>query len=98
VELLTGGMALWSLIRDDKLFQLPSLLQRGRGFGMIRIEDSLNALVATGTVTVETAKIFADDARLIGQVPAPGSGAGAPESASNRRKGNVLNPFAKKDS
>ncbi len=98
VELLTGGMALWSLIRDDKLFQLPSLLQRGRGFGMIRIEDSLNALVATGTVTVETAKIFADDARLIGQVPAPGSGAGAAESASNRRKGNVLNPFAKKDS
>ena len=48
VELLTGGMALWTLIRDDKLFQLPSLLQRGRAFGMIRIEDSLNELLASG--------------------------------------------------
>jgi twitching motility protein PilT len=66
VELLTGGMALWSLIRDDKLFQLPSLLQRGRGFGMIRIEDSLNALVSAGTVSAGTAKEYADDPRLIG--------------------------------
>jgi twitching motility protein PilT len=62
-------MALWSLIRDDKLFQLPSLLQRGRGFGMIRIEDSLNALVEAGTITLETAKHHADDPRLIGAAP-----------------------------
>jgi twitching motility protein PilT len=65
-ELLTGGMALWSLIRDDKLFQLPSLLQRGRGFGMIRLEDSLNALVEAGTVSIDTAKQHASDPRLIG--------------------------------
>jgi twitching motility protein PilT len=93
VELLTGGMALWSLIRDDKLFQLPSLLQRGRGFGMIRIEDSLNALVASGTVTVETAKIFADDARLIGTASTAASGA---KETSHRQKGNMRNPFSKK--
>jgi twitching motility protein PilT len=66
VELLSGGMALWSLIRDDKLFQLPSLLQRGRSFGMIRIEDSLNALVASGVITAESAKQYAYDPRLIG--------------------------------
>lgn len=98
VELLTGGMALWSLIRDDKLFQLPSLLQRGRAFGMIRIEDSLNALVASGAVTAETAKTFADDARLIEQRPVEGSGAGTAEAAPHKRKVNVRNPFAKKDS
>jgi twitching motility protein PilT len=98
VELLTGGMALWSLIRDDKLFQLPSLLQRGRAFGMIRIEDSLNALVASGAVTAETAKTFAGDARLIEQRPLGGSGAGIAEAAPHKRKGNVRNPFAKKDS
>ena len=66
-ELLTGGMALWSLIRDDKLFQLPSLLQRGRAFGMIRIEDSLNALIESGAISSEEAKRHADDPRLIGQ-------------------------------
>jgi twitching motility protein PilT len=76
VELLTGGMALWTLIRDDKLFQLPSLLQRGRAFGMIRIEDSLNELLATDEISMETAKMFADDPRALeghrqGQQPPP---------------------------
>ena len=71
-ELLTGNMALWSLIRDDKLFQLPSLLQRGRAFGMIRIEDSLNALIAAGTISADVAKRYADDPRLIGQSPVGG--------------------------
>jgi twitching motility protein PilT len=71
-ELLTGNMALWSLIRDDKLFQLPSLLQRGRAFGMIRIEDSLNALVDAGTISADTARRYADDPRLIGQQPVGG--------------------------
>lgn len=92
-ELLTGGMALWTLIRDDKLYQLPSLLQRGRAFGMIRIEDSLNELVSCGAIAAETARAFADDPRLIG--------AGEPASASQpshdgdaRRRGR--NPFAKK--
>ena len=74
-ELLTGGMALWSLIRDDKLFQLPSLLQRGRAFGMIRIEDSLNALLQAGTISVNEAKRCADDPRLI-QTGAVGGGKG----------------------
>ncbi len=76
VELLTGGMALWTLIRDDKLFQLPSLLQRGRAFGMIRIEDSLNELLSSGEISMETAKMFADDPRALedpqqGQPQAP---------------------------
>ena len=89
VELLTGNMALWSLIRDDKLFQLPSLLQRGRGFGMIRVEDSLNELLAAGLITEKVAKLFADDPRLIGGTasagkPVPPNRARS-ESSSNRR-------------
>ena len=96
VELLTGGMALWSLIRDDKLFQLPSLLQRGRGFGMIRIEDSLNELAAAGTISIDTAKIFADDPRLI----APGRGGResppSPPKRGQDRKGTKRNIFSKK--
>ena len=73
VELLTGSIALWSLIRDDKLFQLPSLLQRGRAFGMIRIEDSLKELVTRGQISLETATAFADDPRLLADGPRPQS-------------------------
>jgi twitching motility protein PilT len=89
-------MALWSLIRDDKLFQLPSLLQRGRGFGMIRIEDSLNALVASGSITAESAKLYADDPRLIGQAINPGVRPTPEEPA--RRKGNGRGLFSRKGS
>lgn len=60
-ELITGNVPLWSLIRDDKLFQLPSLLQRGRAFGMIRIEDSLSALARGGVITEAEAQRHADD-------------------------------------
>jgi twitching motility protein PilT len=96
VELLTGGMALWTLIRDDKLYQLPSLLQRGRAFGMIRIEDSLNELLSSGVISMETARMFADDPRLIGQ-PQPTSPQ-PPQAADQGRKGAVRNLLSKKGS
>ena len=95
VELLTGGMALWTLIRDDKLFQLPSLLQRGRAFGMIRIEDSLNELLSSGVISMETAKAFADDPRVIGhsaeQPMSPNQA-----SPAQSTKGTMRNLFSKK--
>lgn len=65
-ELITGNIPLWSLIRENKLFQLPSLLQRGRNYGMIRVEDSLNDLLARGVIDEDTAKFAADDPRMIG--------------------------------
>ncbi|MFW2390728.1 MAG: type IV pilus twitching motility protein PilT [Polyangiales bacterium] len=95
-ELLTGGMALWTLIRDDKLFQLPSLLQRGRGFGMIRIEDSLNGLLSEGVISVETAKAYADDARAIDQAT-PSSKAQAAQPGDRPAKGTMRNLFSKKE-
>jgi twitching motility protein PilT len=64
-ELITGSIPLWSLIRDNKLFQLPSLLQRGRNYGMIRAEDSLNELIARGVIEEATARAVADDPRAI---------------------------------
>ena len=48
VELLPGSIALWSLIRDNKTFQIPSLQQRGKGFGIIRLDESLADLVRAG--------------------------------------------------
>jgi len=55
IELVTGVLPLAVLIRDDKLFQLPNLMQRGRAFGMIRFDDSLAELVRAGKITEETA-------------------------------------------
>ncbi len=95
VELLTGNMALWSLIRDDKLFQLPSLLQRGRAFGMIRIEDSLNGLLSAGVISEEAAKAYADDPRVIGDATPVGEP--KPQDRERARKGSRRNLFSKKD-
>ncbi len=61
VELVTGVLPLATLIREDKLFQLPSLMMRGRSFGMIRLDDSLAELVRAGRITSETALATADN-------------------------------------
>lgn len=90
VEMLTGNLPLWNLIRDDKLFQLPSLQQRGRAFGMIRIEDSLNEMIERDLVDEKVAKTFADDPRGVGKkvVPDP--------NAEPEKKGGLRNMFGKK--
>lgn len=89
-ELITGNIPLWTLIRDNKLFQLPSLLQRGRAYGMIRIEDSLSTLLEAGTITEESAKLYADDPRSL---KLPGAAAAAPTPAPKR--GGLRNLFGK---
>lgn len=55
VELLTGSVPLWTLIRENKMFQLPSLQQRGRSMGMIRLDAALETLLAAGTITASEA-------------------------------------------
>jgi twitching motility protein PilT len=61
-ELLPGSISLWSLIRDNKTYQIPSLQQRGKGLGIIRFDDSLLELVRTGRTTLEIAKEWAENA------------------------------------
>ena len=56
IEVVTGVLPLAVLIRDDKLYQLPNLMQRGRAFGMIRFDDSLAELLRSGRITEETAR------------------------------------------
>jgi twitching motility protein PilT len=55
VELLTGCLPLSAMIRDDKLYQLPNLMQRGRILGMIRLDDSLAELVRAGKISSDAA-------------------------------------------
>lgn len=61
VELMVGVLALATLIRDNKLFQLPNLMQRGRAFGMLRLDDSLLELVRTGKLAEDVALRHADN-------------------------------------
>jgi twitching motility protein PilT len=92
IELVTGVLPLAVLIRDDKLFQLPNLMQRGRSFGMIRFDESLAELVKTGKITEEVAMQFAETKSTLAQSikgPAPVAAAAA--------KGRFGNLFGKKD-
>jgi twitching motility protein PilT len=61
VELLVGMLALANMIRDNKLFQLPNLMQRGKAFGMIRLDDSLLELVRAGKLAEDLALRYADN-------------------------------------
>ncbi len=61
-ELLPGSIGLWSLIRDNKTFQIPSLQQRGKGIGIIRFDDSLVDAVKAGRTSLEIAKQYAENA------------------------------------
>jgi twitching motility protein PilT len=60
-ELLPGSISLWSLIRDNKTFQIPSLQQRGKGIGIIRFDDSLLDAVNAGRTSLEIAKQYAEN-------------------------------------
>ncbi len=89
IEMLTGNIQLWNLIRDQKLIQLPSLMQRGLSLGMIRVDDSLKKLVLEGIITEEVAFEYAEDVRQLKQElrvaagPAPQAMAGPPPQRGN---------------
>lgn len=62
IELLPGSTPLSGIIRDSKTFQIPSLQQRGKALGIIRLDDSLADLVKAG-------RVRADDVLPLAQNP-----------------------------
>ena len=68
VELLTGVLPLAALIRDNKLFQVGSLQQRGRAFGMIRMDDSLAELVRRGRIHEQVALRASENRKELGRI------------------------------
>jgi twitching motility protein PilT len=54
-EILIGGSALASLIREGKTFQIPSIMQGGAAVGMQTMDLALERLVQKGTVSAEAA-------------------------------------------
>jgi twitching motility protein PilT len=58
-ELLIVTPAVSNLIREDKTFQLPSVMQTGKAQGMMVLDDSLQQLLAAGLVEGEEVRRFA---------------------------------------
>ncbi len=59
-ELLPGCVPLSALIRENKTFQIPSLQQRSKALGIVRLDDALADLVQGLHVSLEAAQAFAE--------------------------------------
>ena len=98
IELVTGVLPLAVLIRDDKLYQLPNLMQRGRAFGMIRMDESLLELVRTGRISEEVAREASDQKRELSAAIAPPAPAPQPNpSAISSTTSKIKTLFGRKD-
>jgi twitching motility protein PilT len=73
MEVLMGIPAISNLIREGKTFQVPSIMQTGKKYGMVLLNDALMDLVRRKVV--EPAEAYfkaADKATLAGQLRAAG--------------------------
>ncbi len=61
LEVLYLKPSVSNLIREEKTFQIRSVMQTGKSEGMTLLDDSIADLVKTGQVTKETARRFAED-------------------------------------
>ncbi len=89
-ELLPGSVALWSLIRDNKTFQIPSLQQRGRGFGILRLDESLADLVRAGRTTLAAAMAVAENPEDLEAALTSKQAAKAPPAEAPKKDGGLL--------
>jgi twitching motility protein PilT len=61
LEVLIGVPAIANLIREGKTFQIPSIMQTGKKFGMVTLNDALIDLVKRGAISAEEAYVKAVD-------------------------------------
>jgi twitching motility protein PilT len=71
-EILVGSQALSAMIRENKTFQIPSLMQGGQAQGMQTMDMALERLVREGTISVETAIEKAADKESFTKLFKPG--------------------------
>lgn len=67
LEVLVVNQAVGNLIRENKTFQIQSILQTGGAQGMRLLDDSLAELVRAGTITREEALLHCEEAKRIPQ-------------------------------
>jgi twitching motility protein PilT len=60
-EIMIATVPLANLIRTEKTYQIPSIMQTGRGVGMQSSDDAIMELYKAGKITGQTAVEFADN-------------------------------------
>ena len=68
VEILIGTLSMANLIRDGKVFQIPSMMQMGKAVGMQVMDDSIMSLLKAGTIRAKEAYRNANDKDLFKQL------------------------------
>ena len=67
LEILIGNPAVSNLIREGKTFQIPSIMQTGRGDGMQMMDQHITELLKAQRITPEEAHRCAVDKRMFEQ-------------------------------
>jgi twitching motility protein PilT len=68
MEIMVATPAIRNLIREGKIFQIPSAIQSGAGTGMQTMEMALRDLVRNGTITKEVALATTSDPSALNQL------------------------------
>ncbi len=63
-EILIANSAIRNLIREDKIYQIPSIIQSGSQEGMQSLDQDLQRLVSQGIININDAKHIADNPEL----------------------------------
>jgi twitching motility protein PilT len=63
-EVLICTLPMANLIRDGKTFQIPSMMQTGKGVGMQTMDDALMALLKDGTISAKDAYMYAQSKQV----------------------------------
>lgn len=66
LEILLGSSAIRNLIRENKIHQIPSMIQTSKAAGMQTMEDSIMELFNLGRITRETAIAKSGNPNLFG--------------------------------
>jgi twitching motility protein PilT len=66
LEVLLGTKAVANLIRENKTFQIRSILQTGAAHGMCLLDASLEELVRSGAISRDEARRHAEDPKRFG--------------------------------
>jgi len=64
LEILIGTLPLANMIRDGKTFQIPSMMQTGKGVGMRMMDEAILELFKAEAISLESALANANNKTL----------------------------------
>ena len=66
-EVMIANTAIRNLIRDDRIYQIPSIIQSGGVDGMQSLDQDLQRLVTKGEIERKMAQNIAENPKLFAQ-------------------------------